>query len=204
MARKKPKRWVEVGPMMPWMRAYARWLAGSPTAEMAGTKEDHRSRYPMLEVRAARASEYAGRPVQTQLITLLEKRKDLREYFEKIREDVDYHTKELAKQEVAENFEIRRAGLHKAAGRVEVDGVVTYDVQDLKAIEHYTRPFIERGIGKKVDHERESAPRVVINLIGARPEDKRLVLQALADETPEDVDYEVIANPKLLGDGEDE
>jgi hypothetical protein len=204
MAKKRAKRWVETGPLMPWMRAYARWLAGHPTAEMSGTREDHRSRYPTLPVRAARASEYAGRPVQTQLVTLLEKRKDLREYFEKVRDDVDYHTRELAKQEVGENFEIRRAGLHAAAGRkVLEDGTVVYEVEDLKAIEHYTRPYVERGIGKKVERDVPVA-RYTINLFGVPPEQKRLLLSGVTEpEEPDEVDYEVIETEKTE-DGDDD
>jgi hypothetical protein len=206
MARKKAsKRWVETGPMAPWMRLYVQWLVSQPGAELSGSRGSYRSRYPTAAERAARASFLAKRVVQGELVRLLERRKDVREYFEKVGSDVDYHTKELAKQEVAENFEIRRAGLHKAAGRtVAEDGTVSYDVADLKAIEHYTRPFVERGIGKKVEHDQDKAPRVVINLLGAPEASKRLWLAAVSDEPEETLDYEVIPNEKLLTDGDDD
>jgi hypothetical protein len=203
MARKKTsKRWIETGPLCAWMRLYGQWLAGQPGAELTGSKGDYRSRYPTSDVRAARASFFATRPVQVELVRMLEKRKDFREYFEKVRDDVDFHTKELARQQVAENFEAREAGLRKASGRKvdEKTGEITYDVQDAKAVEHYTRVFVERGIGKKVDHEKNSAPRIVINLIGASEERKKLWLEDTIDE----VEFEVIENPKLLTDGDDD
>jgi hypothetical protein len=185
------------------MDRYIQWLVGQPGAELTGTKQEYRSRHPTITVRAAKASYFATRPVQPELVRLLEKRKDVREYFEKVRTDVDFHTRELAKQQVTENFEIRQAGLHAAAGR-EVDpgtGEVTYKVVDLKAIEHYTRPFIERGIGKKVEHDKDRRPTIVINLLGASEERKKLWLE---DEI-EEIEYEVVEkDQKLLGDGDDD
>jgi hypothetical protein len=189
--------------MAPWMRLYVQWLVSQPGAELTKGAGSYRSRYPTAVERAARASFFAKRPVQDDLVRLLERRKDIRDYFDKVGSDVDYHTKELAKQEVAENFEIRRAGLHKAAGRVEKDGVVSYDVVDLKAIEHYTRPFVERGIGKKVDHDAPVA-KYTINLFGVPAEQKRLLLSGVTEpEELDEVEYEVIESEKIT-EGDDD
>jgi hypothetical protein len=81
-----------------------------------------------------------------------------------------------------------------------VTGEVTYEVKDIKALEHYTRVFVERGIGKKVEHDKDRSPRIVINLIGASEERKKLWLEDTIDE----VEFEVIENDKLLTDGDDD
>jgi hypothetical protein len=203
VARKKTsRRWIESGPRAAWMERYIQWLVGQPGAELTGSRGEYRSRHPTITVRAAKASYFATRPVQPELVRLLEKRKDVREYFEKVRSDVDFHTKELAKQQVAENFEAREAGLRAASGRTvdPVTGEVSYDVKDIKALEHYTRVFVERGIGKKVEHDKDRSPRIVINLIGASEERKKLWLEDTIDE----VDYEIIENPRQITDGEDD
>jgi hypothetical protein len=201
--RKTSRSWIQNGPLTAWMFHYARWLAGHPAAELAKPAgEGARTNYkPTTADRVTMATSFAHRLVDSDRLLILERRKEFRDYFDKLRSDVDFHTRELAKQEVAENFEIRRAGLHKAAGRkVGEDGTVVYDVVDLKAIEHYTRPFVERGIGKKVEHDKDRSPRIVINLIGASEERKKLWLEDTIDE----VEYEVIENDKLLTDGDDD
>jgi hypothetical protein len=60
---------------------------------------------------------------------------------------------------------------------------------------------VERGIGKKVEHDKDRSPRIVINLIGASEERKKLWLEDTIDE----IDYEIIPKDQnLLGDGDDD
>jgi hypothetical protein len=190
--------------LAPWMLHYAQWLVGHPTAELAKPAgQGARTNYkPTTADRVTMATKFAHRLVDADRLLLLERREEFRAYFEKVRSDVDFHTKELAKQQVAENFEAREAGLRAASGRKvdPVTGEVSYDVKDIKALEHYTRVFVERGIGKKVEHDKDRTPRIVINLIGASEERKKLWLEDTIDE----VEYEVIENDKLLTDGDDD
>ena len=203
MAKKKlPKRWVENGPLAPWMVRYTQWLAAYPGAELTGTHEDYRSRYPTGDERAARASEYSGRVVQRQLVALLEKRKDLREYFDKLRTDAVYHAKELARNQVARNFRAREMALDKALD-LQPDGKLGPEA-DVRAVETFTRPFVELAFPKKT--EGDKAPqRVVINLIGMPAEQKKMLLSGVTEPEEDDtIDYEIIENEKLLTDGEDD
>lgn len=191
MANRRPKRWVETGPLMPWMTRYAQWLCSHPAAEMSGNATDFRHRYPTGDERAARASEYAGRPVQRQLIVLLEKRKDLREYFEKLRSDTQVYAKELAKNQIGRNFELREKGLEMAA-----------ESGDHKAIEHYTRPFLEHAFPKKQEVG-QGPQRVVINMIGMTPEQKKLLTAGVTEpEEPDEVEWEYIETEKVQEEDE--
>jgi hypothetical protein len=178
--------------MVPWMRGYAKWLASHPGAELTGTGDGYRARHPTSVERVARATEYAGRAVQVELVRILEKRADFREYFQKLLEDTVFHAKELARDQIARNFEIRDLGLTMAAEK-----------GDHKAIEHYTRPFVEHGFPKKAPDE-ERTQRVTINLIGASPEQQKRILGAMAGEPPDEIEWELIPNEqKLLGDGDE-
>ena len=174
------------------MKQYARWLAGYPGAELTGMRPGYRARHPMGAVRAAKASFFAHRTVQEQLVRQLEKRVDVREYFEKLRADTAYHAKELARDQIARNFEAREQGLEMAV-----------KAEDHKAVEHYTRPFVEHGFPKK-ERDEAGVQKVVINLFGATPEQKAMVLKAMAGEPVEELEYEIIPNDKLLGDGSDD
>ena len=196
LARKRvktSKRWVETGPLAPWMQLYAQWLAGEPGAELAGERggEGYRARHPTNPVRASKASFFAKRVVQTELVRKLEKRADFRDYFEKLRADTAFHAKELAREQIAANFEARANGLHWAV-----------QARDIGQIEKYTRPYVDHAFPKKVDHDRLEMPRVIIQVGGK--EAKRLIAEALADDQkaiPE-VEYEVIET-KRLTEGEE-
>jgi hypothetical protein len=170
---------------------YAQWLTGQG-GELSGSKGEYRGRYPVATERARVASELAGRPVQVQLVALLEKRADFREYYGRLQGDPQFLAKELAGQRVTKNFEARDKALEGALVK-----------EDFRAVETITRPYIEHGMPKKVESDRSPA-RVVINLIGASEEQKKLVLSALTEEEPEAIDYEIIENQKLLTDGDDD
>jgi hypothetical protein len=174
------------------MRLYALWLTGKG-GELAGSREDYRGRYPTGQERSAKASELAGRAVQARLVAVFEKRKDMREYYDQLQGDSQFLAKEMVRQRIVKNFEARDQGLDMALAE-----------KDHKSIEHYTRPAFEHGMPKKSEGERQ-APRVVINLLGASEERKKMWLGAVSDkEEMDDVDFEVIENQKLLGDGEDD
>lgn len=193
MAPKKPtRRWVESGPLAPWMVRYCQWLATYPGAELTGGKDDYRSRYPTGEERAAAASKFSGRMVQRQLISLLEKRSDVREYFAKLLADATFHAKERAKTDLGRNLDLREKGLDMAM-----------EAKDHRAIETYTRPYVEAGIGKKVDHG-EQAQRVVINLIGMPQEQKKLLLSGVTEpEELDEIEWEVVEREKKAEEDDD-
>jgi hypothetical protein len=189
------------------MVLYARWLVsfhGSELARPAG--EGVRGSYtPNNAARVAAATRFAHRRVDRERVTLLERRAEFRDYFEKLRSDAVFHAKELANEDLVENFEIRRAGLRKAAGRKEdpETGEVTYEVADVKAIEHYTRPYLELAHPKKPLPE-GTVPRIVINIGSGSPEAKRLWGKVLNEkEELDEISYEVIET-KLLEDGDDD
>lgn len=184
------------------MKQYGRWLAGEPGAEPSGLHEGYRARHPVGEVRASKASFFAHRTVQRELVRRLEQRPDFQDYFRRLREDTAYQAKEFARDQLVENFEARQAGLRKAAGWTEVDGKVTYNVVDAKAVEHYTRPYLEHGFPKK-SQDAPPPQKFVINLFGASPEQKAMVLKAMAGEVEEPIEYELLPNPKLLEAGDD-
>jgi hypothetical protein len=129
---------------------------------------------PLSAERVAKASELAGRPVQAQLVTIMEKRKDLRDYFEQVNADSQFHAKELARLAVAKNFEARAQGLDWAV-----------EQKDHKVIEHYTRPFVDHGIGKKADGEKP-VQKIVINLLGMPAEQKKMLLKAASGQEDDD------------------
>ena len=192
MAKKPSKRWVSSGPLPRWMRLYALWLTGKG-GELSGTREDYRGRYPTGLERAKQASELSGRPVQARLVAVFEKRKDLREYFELLQGDSAFLAKELVRQRITKNFEARDQGLDMAL-----------QASDHKSIEHYTRVFVEHGMPKKADGEKQQT-RVTINLIGASEERKNLWLKGVTEpEEPDEIEYEIVENPKQLTDGEDD
>lgn len=176
--------------MVPWMQLYGQWLAGEPGAELAGIREKggYRARHPTQLIRANRASYFARRVVQPELVRLLEKRADFRDYFEKLRADTAFHAKELAKEAITRNFEVRSQGLELAA-----------EGKDIRMMEMYTRPYLEHAFPKQ-KNESVEMPRVIIQ-IGSK-EAQRLIASALApDEELPEVEYEVIET-KRLTDGE--
>jgi hypothetical protein len=191
MKRKRTKRWVEGGPLPRWMRLYALWLTGRG-GELSGTKEEYRGRFPTSDERSGRATELAGRPVLPQLVALLEKRKDFKEYFELLQADSTFLAKELVRQRIPKNFEARDRGLDLALR-----------AEDHKSIEHYTRVFVEHGMPKKVEGEQQ-ATRYTINLFGATPEQKKMLLSGITEpEEPDEVEFEVIESEKI-DNGEDD
>jgi hypothetical protein len=173
------------------MKQYAQWLAGEPGAELTGSRPGYRARHPMAEVRAAKASFCAHRTVQAELVRKLEKRADFREYFEKLRADTQFHSKELVNRQIPRNFELRAEGLEMA-----------YKAGDYGQIRHYTDPFVNHAVPKQKVDRPESAPRIVIQIGSA--EAKKMIDKALSEEEePQEVEYEVISQ-KLLEDGDED
>jgi hypothetical protein len=188
------------------MFLYARWLAAIPGAELSkpagnGPRGSYK---PSNAERVAAATKFAHRRVDHERVTLLERRGEFRDYHAKLLADAAFHAKELANQDIVENFEIRRAGLRKAAGRkVREDGSVVYEVEDAKAIEHYTRPFLELAFPKKKDGDAPVA-KYTINLFGVPAEHKRLLLSGVTEpEELDEVEYEVIESEKIT-EGDDD
>jgi hypothetical protein len=191
MSKPVPKRWVEKGPLAVWMTEYVQWLISQPGAELTGSKGAYRARHPLVTERAAMASKCSGRRVQVPLIPLLERRQDLRDYYERLRADTQFHSKELARGQIAENFQARAEGLQMAR-----------EAKDYSQIRHYTEPFVAHALPKMKVERQESAPRIVIQIGSA--EAKKMIDKALSEEEePQEVEYEIIET-KLLEDGEDD
>src|SRR4051812_12965200 len=117
------------------MVRYCQWLAQTPGAELAGGGDGDRTPHPKSGGRGARASEYSGRRVQRQLIVFLERRPDVREYFEKLQTDLQFHAKERAQSQVAKNFEARDEALAQARA-----------YGDYMAIGKLTDPWVHHGM----------------------------------------------------------
>jgi hypothetical protein len=174
------------------MIRYAQWLAGHPGAELAGSADDYRNRFPKGVERSARASEYAGRPIQRQLIGLLEKRPDLRSYFERLQADLQFHAKERAQSQLAKNFEARDQALDMAV-----------EARDYRAIGSLSDPWVQHGMPKiKADADR-GAQKIVINMIGMTPEQKKLLTAGIIEpEEPDEIEWEVIETEKTAEEDE--
>lgn len=192
--------WIQRGPIAPWMEKYCIWLAQQPEAVLSRALRPgeraipYRGR-PYTQERTAAASRMACRKIRKEMIQELERRPDFVEMFDKFRADASYLAKRLGVQQIVTNFEAREEGLELArAGK------------DVKAIETYTRPFVELAFPKKVDGA-EQAPRVVIHLNSG--DAKQLLLGqtqpllASGGEEALDVEYEVIP-AKPAEEAEDE
>lgn len=158
---------------------------------------------PTADERLAKISFLLNRVVRSRVIlNALEQRPDVQDYFGKCQSDAQFLAKELFREQVALNAEVRKAGLEQVAGRVVMpDGTVTYSKMDHGLVERYTRPFVDMAFPKK--EAREDAPPRVILQIGGK-EAQRLIAQALAPaEDIPDVEYEVVET-KQLESGEDE
>lgn len=200
MAEKRGKRWFESGPLPRWMRLYALWLTDQG-GELTGTRAEYRGRYPTGEERAAKATGLCGRPIRRQSIPVMEKREDFREYFDRLQTDSRFLAQELARQQVTKNFKAREKALQKALDE-QPDGTVGENA-DVRAVESFTRPYLEHAMPKQKLEKEEQAPRIVINLVGASPEQKRLIAMTQEEMEADVIDYEIIENDKLLTDGED-
>ena len=191
-----------VAEMQPWMERYALWLASEPEAELARPKGEGGKRghaVPVAE-RIIKARAFSGRPMDKDKIRLLEQRPDVREFFEKVRTDAQFHAKELATRLIAQKFEARELGLQKALDK-QIDPVTgkafAGPEADVKAIEHYTRPAWELAFPKKANEGAVPPPRIIINLAGMSDERKKLWLSGITEpEEPDDVEWEIIASPK--------
>ena len=198
-------RWIEQGPLTPWMYAYAQWLVGE-NGELSAEKGSYRARHPTGEVRSVKASSLAGRKVPRQHVARLEKRQDFRAYFQKLQQDAAFLAKELARQQIAANLEARAVALERASGRLKMpDGTVKYLEMDIGEVRQLTAPFVELAFPKK---EQAAEQRQVIVLqIGG--EARKLIEEAVAGaiegprEAVEGEDYEVIER-KQLTDGEED
>jgi hypothetical protein len=208
--RKSPKQrrlttspqWIAQGPLAPWMLRYAQWLIQQPEAELAIPNKGSRKRMgPRISERTAYASLTAKRKINKDYINTLEQRPDFREYFDKCRADVAFLTKELMKRSVHVAVEAREEALGRASGRVEMpDGSVRYGEMDIKAVNDLTRWVPEVAFPKK-DLAAEKPPTIVLHLGDGA---SRKLLGTLGQEEPQDVEYEVIENQKLLTDGEED
>jgi hypothetical protein len=208
--RKSPKQrrvttspqWIAQGPLAPWMLRYAQWLIQQPEAELAIPNKGSRKRMgPRISERTAYASLTAKRRITKEYINVLEQRADFRDYFDKCRADVAFLTKELMKRSIHVAVEAREEALGRASGRIEMpDGTVQYGTMDIKAVNDLTRWVPEVAFPKK-DATAEKPPTIVLHLGDGA---SRKLLGTLGQEEPQDVEYEVIENQKLLTDGEED
>jgi hypothetical protein len=208
--RKTPKQrrvttspqWIAQGPLAPWMLRYAQWLIQQPEAELAIANKGGRKRLgPRISERTAYASLTAKRKIGKEYINVLEQRADFREYFDKCRADVAFLTKELMKRSVHVAVEAREEALKRASGRVDMpDGSVAYIAMDVKSVNDLTRWVPEVAFPKK-DATAEKPPTIVLHLGDGA---SRKLLGTLGQEEPQDVEYEVIENQKLLEAGDDD
>jgi hypothetical protein len=208
--RKSPKQrrvttspqWIAQGPLAPWMLRYAQWLIQQPEAELAIPNKGSRKRMgPRISERTAYASLTAKRRITKEYINVLEQRADFRDYFDKCRADVAFLTKELMKRSIHVAVEAREVALERASGRIQMpDGSTQYGAMDIKAVNDLTRWVPEVAFPKK-DATAEKPPTIVLHLGDGA---SRKLLGTLGQEEPQDVEYEVIENQKLLEAGDDE
>lgn len=216
------KQWIQKGPIVPWMREYIQWLAQHPSAVLCRPRVEGepplRRGPPTTAERTAKAGLCARRKITGRMLQDLEKRKDIIEYFEKLRSDAQFMAREMMQRDLAENIEARREGLRQARGYVKVEREIEVndrekvkvveevfkpDAVDHRAIKGYTDWVPEVAFPKKTD-QAPAAPRITINIGPGNPETKALLGRVLGDEEEiPDVEYEVI-EPKQLTDGEDE
>lgn len=193
-AKRKPttttKRWVEMGPMVPWMRSYLQWLAIQPGSElvMQGAPRGYRGGSVTTSQKTKMASMYAGRGLSKDTVRLLELRPDVIEYFGKLQADAQFKAKEMLSQDISTNIEARREGLEVA--RAE---------KDHKAIKGYTDWVPEVAFPKKAPEEGVKTS-VVIHL-GSK-QAQHLIGKALSGEIQE-CEVEII-EPKQLNAGDDD
>lgn len=216
------KAWIQKGPIAPWMREYIQWLANHPSAVLSqprpkGTPPVRRGP-PTVSERTAAASKFARRKITTRMITDLEQRRDIVEYFDKLRADAQFLAREMMQRDLAENIEARREGLRQARGFVKAEvehtdpetGEKTIEVKEMfsafavdhRAIKGYTDWVPEVAFPKKTD-DKQAAPRITINIGPGNSETKALLGKVLSEEEDiQDVEFEVI-EPKQLEAGDE-
>jgi hypothetical protein len=177
------------------MMAYAQWLAQHPDAWIAGpidgpSRQQTFRGPPKTCERTAKASKEARRPITRDLVVALERRPDFITYFQKLRADYQFMAKELLKQDISRNIELRREGLESAAKN-----------EDHKAIKGYTDWVTGVAFPKKVIEEGHR-PTIHIT-IGGGSEARALLGKVLSGEQVEDGEYEIV-EPKQLNPGEEE
>lgn len=185
------KQWIAVGPLVPWMYAYAQWLVEHPDSALSRKNAPigYRRSAPTTAERTLAASKFARRKITKISIGVLEQRDDFIGYFEKLRADAQFLAKELFRQDISRNIELRRKGLEAAAM-----------AHDHKSVEHYTRPMVDLAFPKKLAVE-EAKARVTINVIG---NDAKALLGKVLEEDDEVLDVEWEEIPKQLTDGEED
>lgn len=208
LARKTTsKHWIERGPLAPWMHAYLQWLAGHPEATLSRAMingERVGRRFPSTIERSVMVNKLARRKIPVTSIQVLERRPDSVAYFEKLRSDAQFLAKEIARKSIAKNLEVRDLALDRASGKIEMpDGSVTYGTMDIKAIETFTRPFVDMAFPKKAEAETVS-PRITINIGAGSPETKALLARVLGEEDIPEIEYEIIPPKRIEGDSEDD
>lgn len=196
------KRWIESGPLVPWMIRYAIWLV-----ENGGTltTPGERRMGPTTSQRTAFAGQEAKRKMHAGLIRSLELREDFRAEFEKLRVDAIYRARQVSDRDLVFAMEARGAALRSVANKQRMpDGSEKWVVGDPETVDKLTRPYVDVVYPKKAN-EAEKPPTVVIHLGGANAA-KALGLtpQGLLPAEVTDVEYEVVENPKQLGAGDDE
>ncbi len=215
--RKKPKRkrntsttihWVARAdsPLVPWMYAYAHWLAEQPAAELSrkNAPNGYRRGPPTTFQRTARASLLSKAKINVSIIQALEQRQDFIAYFEKLRSDVQFRARELMQAELANNVNARKMALNVALDLVpdpDRPGEMKPGPNaDPKTVESFTRWVTDVAFPKKAASE-ERAPKIVIN-IGAG-EALGLIGKALEEDEITDVDFEVVET-KMLEAGDEQ
>jgi hypothetical protein len=196
------KRWIDMGPLVPWMHRYALWLAEHPDAWLTekGGKGGYRG-YPTRAQRTAKASAEAKRKISGPLCQRLEQRDDFRAYFQKLREDAAFKAKQVADRDIVFNLEARGAALRSVANKVTMpDGTERWVVDDPKIVEQMTRPYLELAYPKK-GAETEKPPTIVLHLGSG---DAKKLLGLTSEPEAVDVEYEIIENEKLLEAGDDD
>jgi hypothetical protein len=183
------------------MMAYCQWLAGYPGAELSESGK-YRARLPKTIERQAKMEALCHRQLRPEYVAHFEKRPDVREYFDKLRADTSFHARELAKEQIAANFEARAEALKRAAGKtVMPDGSVIYGSMDIQEVRLLTAPYLEHAFPKK-ESGGERAPRIVIQIGSV---DALKQIQAALDDDVVDGEFEVEELPKLTaGEAEEE
>lgn len=174
--RLKPRRWIQfVAPMPSWMRFYAQWLAGQPSAELTRPQGmGYRHRQPFNAERVAHASTLAGRRIFPEWVRLIEKREDFRTYFDRLRSRPRFLARELLGRQMVENVEARRKALEAAR-----------QAGDLIEIERLTRWVVELAFRRPRVRSKPLPPITIAIGDARRP----------APEAPGNCDHELIPPP---------
>lgn len=157
---------VRVQPLLPWHRAFARWLVwpDGPTR-------------PTIAQQTKRASELAGVPIHRLALAYLKRRDDFRAYVAKVEESTIARARDTLEAQYADYVAAHKQGLDMAV-----------EAGDYRVVPKFTVPILDRVAPRKVEQETHHT-NVVIRVTTQQAE-RLASLPLLAD--PDEVVVEAI------------